>query len=176
MVAQSGGFMYSSTFAPHVRWEITTADPRSNKVCVRYQSRVFWINKPWVTWRVIEKNAYNHLHELSNNLEKFVQESAPKYLGCADLDYDYTCHSAKIPRTSQGGVVSDGLIGELRTTSTDERGNLHEQLAFRADFRTSGTPLDDGMLVQNYIQWRDLEEPGKYFTMYCNAVYDRKSK
>jgi len=21
-----------------------------------------------------------------------------------------------------------------------------------------------------------LEEPGKYFTMYCNAVYDRKSK
>jgi len=69
MIAQSGGFMYSWNFAPHVRWEVTTADPRSNKVCVRYQSRIYWIHKPWLTWRVLEKNAYNHLHELSNNLE-----------------------------------------------------------------------------------------------------------
>lgn len=35
VVAQSGGFMYSSDFVPHVRWEILTDDPRSNQVVVR---------------------------------------------------------------------------------------------------------------------------------------------
>jgi len=69
--------------------------------------------------------------------------TASKYLYGSELNYDYTCNGAKIPRTSQGGVVSDGLIGEVRTVSTDERGNPTEQLSFRADWRTGGINLYD---------------------------------
>ena len=113
------------------------------------------------------------MNQLYKNLESSILASSSKYLKGQEINIDYRCSGTKLSRARQGDTVSDGLLSEVRTIETDENGQIKEKLTFRADWKTGGINMINGMLVQNYIQWPDPETPGKNFALYCNAEFNR---
>lgn len=103
-----------------------------------------------------------------------MEVSSLNYLEGLRKNLEHKCNHVKIPRAASGDTYSDGMLGMMRETEK-VNGVTKERLAFRVDWLTGGTPLEDEAMVQNFLQWPDPNEPGKFLQVTCNARYRREA-
>ena len=94
------GGIYTDQWETWVKWEAITDDPRSKKMAFRQVGKIFWQKKPWVTWRVIEKEAVNAMMLWNISYKDYMLNSSKLYkerLDEIEAGNSVTCDLAEIP-------------------------------------------------------------------------------
>jgi len=76
---------YSSSFVLDSMYEIKTASPTSNKVAIRFSSKVKWLNKPFIGASMIE----GHFDDIMKENFEYFKEWAPSKVKKMRSDHAY---------------------------------------------------------------------------------------
>ena len=57
-IAESSGMAYADRFRVVAKWDIFTADPRSQQVVLRQSYAIHWLDKPFGIWKIIDPLAH----------------------------------------------------------------------------------------------------------------------